>query len=418
MKKKFKYVVSGLVVAATITAGVHFSSDNSADAKQNHTHKRDKPVVGDYEILFNWKHLDWNFKDKAVEKEFDENEYWKGAMPAGFKTDSKGNYYLSVPRWAEGIPGTLNKVVMKDGKPLLEAFPSWEMNKEGDSSALQSVLGYEIDENDVMWILDQGHINSRPSLDGSQKLVRYDLKKNKVLETIKIPNEIASYEASFLNDLVVDNKNGYVYIADSGIFSDPLQGGIIVYNMKTKQLKRVLNQHFSTQDVPGFKFSIAGKEVWKDAPMRTGVDGIALSADRSTLYFCPLTGRNLYSIDTSYLQDFTLPHSEIEKHVEAEGSKGTNTDGMAADNKGNVYYTMLEGQGIGMFDPETNKHSTFISDDRMVWVDGLQFDNKGYVLFNNNRLHELLRGELNWNDPYNFIIWKAYVGKKTGSYLK
>jgi sugar lactone lactonase YvrE len=226
---------------------------------------------------------------------------------------------------------------MKDGKPLLEAFPSWEMNKEGKGGALQSVLGYEIDENDMMWILDQGHINSQPSVDGTQKLVRYDLKKEKVIESIKIPDNIASYQASFLNDLVVDNKNGFVYIADSGIFTDPLQGGIIVYNMKAKQFRRVLDQHYSTQDLPGFKFQIAGKNVWKDAPMRTGADGIALSADRSTLFFCPLTGRNLYSIDTSYLQDFTLPLLEIEKQVKAEVSKGSNTDGMAADNKGNVY---------------------------------------------------------------------------------
>jgi sugar lactone lactonase YvrE len=416
--KKFKLLASGLVVAASITAGIYFSSDSSVDAKQYVAHKKDKPVVGDYKILFNWNHLDWNFKDKEAEKTFDQNEYWKGAMPAGFKTDSKGNYYLSVPRWAEGIPSTLNKVVMKEGKPLLEAFPSWDMNKEGKAGALQSVLGYEIDENDVMWILDQGHINSQPSVDGSQKLVRYDLKKNKVLDSMKIPNELASYQASFLNDLVVDNKSGFVYITDSGIFSDPLQGGLIVYNMKTKQFRRVLNQHYSTQDVKGFSFSIAGKRVMKDSPMRTGADGIALSADRSTLFFCPLTGRNLYSIDTSYLQNFTLPQSDIEKNIQTEGSKGTNTDGMVADNKGNVYYTMLEGQGVGMFDPKTNKHSTFISDDRMIWVDGIQFDNKGYMLFNNNRLHELLSGELDWNDPYNFVIWKAYVGKETGSYLK
>jgi hypothetical protein len=70
MKKKWKYAVSCFIVAATITTGIHFSSDNSADAKQNHTHKKDKPVVGDYEILFNWNHLDWNFKDREAEKVF------------------------------------------------------------------------------------------------------------------------------------------------------------------------------------------------------------------------------------------------------------------------------------------------------------------------------------------------------------
>jgi hypothetical protein len=93
--------------------------------------------VGDYEILFQWNHLDWNFADETMKAEFEENEYWKGAMPAGFKVDSEGNYYLSVPRWAPGIPATLNKVLMVDGKPVLEAFPSWEMNEVGNPDALQ-----------------------------------------------------------------------------------------------------------------------------------------------------------------------------------------------------------------------------------------------------------------------------------------
>ena len=66
--------------------------------------------VGDYEILFHWSHLDWLFADEAMKAEFYEKDYWKGAMPAGFKTDADGNYYLSVPRWAPGIPATVNKI--------------------------------------------------------------------------------------------------------------------------------------------------------------------------------------------------------------------------------------------------------------------------------------------------------------------
>jgi sugar lactone lactonase YvrE len=234
---------------------------------------------------------------------------------------------------------------------------------------------------------------------------------------IPVPHEIASLTASFLNDLMIDNENGFVYIADSGIFSDPLEGGLIVYNMKTTALRRVLHQHESTQDVPGYWFKIAGKPVWKDKPMRTGADGIALSADRKTLYWCPLTARNLYSIDTALLQDFSTPLSEIEKAVKDLGDKGTNTDGMGADNKGNIYYTMLEGMGIGIYHPDIGTFETFVTDDRMIWVDGMTFDNKGYLIFNNNRLHELFGGDLNWEDDYNLIVWKAFLGDSVKSYL-
>ena len=83
---------------------------------------------------------------------------------------------------------------------------------------------------------------------------------------------------------------------------------------------------------------------------------------------------------------------------------------MSSDNQGNIWYTMLEGQGLGKYNPETGECISFVSDKRMLWMDGLQFGNHGSVLFNNNHLHQLFSGELDWNNEYNFIIWKAYVG--------
>ncbi len=373
---------------------------------------------GDFEILFHWDHLDWVFADAAAKKEFEEKEYWKGAMPAGFKTDSRGNYYLSVPRWSPGIPATVNQIAVVDGKPLLAPYPSAEMNRIGDPSALQCVLGWEIDEADRAWFLDQGHIEGKPCIDGAQKIVCWDLKTNTQVDCIPIPNEIADPTASFLNDIMVDNANGFLYIADSGIYTDPLQGGLIVVNLKTRELRRVLHQHESCQDVPGYWFEIAGEKVWLDRPMRTGADGIALSADRKTLYWCPLTGRNLYCIETALLQDFTVPQAAIEKAVVDLGDKGTNTDGMGADNQGHIYYTMLEGQGIGRFDPASGAFEPIFSDPRMVWVDGMTFDNQGWLIFNNNRLHQMFQDELEWKDPYNLIIWKAFLGDGVKSYTQ
>lgn len=373
--------------------------------------------IGSYEILFHWSKLEWVFPDEAAKTAFYDGEYWKGAMPAGFKTDRNGNYYLSVPRWSPGIPATVNKIEVIDGKPMLSAYPSWDMNTIGDPAALQSVLGWEIDELNRAWFLDQGHIEGQRCIDGTQKLVCWDLTANKLVESIVIPDEIASYEASFLNDVMVDNANGYVYIADSGIFTDPLQGGLIVYNMRTKELRRVLHQHVSTQDVPDYWFKIAGKPVWKDRPMRTGADGIALSADRKTLYWCALTARHLHALDTALLQDMSTPDATLAAAVVDLGDKGTNTDGLGADNRGLIYYTMLEGQGIGIYDPAAKIYKPFISDERMIWVDGMTFDNKGYLIFNSNRLHELFGGDLDWDHPYNFVVWKAYLGEGVKSYL-
>jgi sugar lactone lactonase YvrE len=372
---------------------------------------------GDYRVLFKWGYLEWLLDDKRQIDEYYKNESYKGAMPAGFKIDSSGNYYLSVPRWHEGIPSSFNKIVVKDGKALLEPYPNIEMNKEGDSEAIQSVLGFEIDENDVLWILDQGHVCDRPSGHGSQKIVKWDIRSNKLIDVIIIPDEIAAYNASFLNDICVDNRSGYAYIADSGIYTDPLQGGLIVVNTHTNELRRVLHQHVSTQDAADFWFEINGVKIWKDVPMRTGADGITLSADKETLYWCPLTGRDLYSAPTASLRDFSISQETIGKAVVNRGDKGTNTDGMTGDSEGRVWYTMLEGMGIGYYDPGTDTMKEFVSDDRMVWVDTPQFDGRGNILFDSNQLHFLNKGELDYSRDDNLVIWQAYVGADVKSYL-
>jgi len=369
-----------------------------------------------YDILFQWKYLEYDLPEPMAQ-EYIDKEYYKGAMPAACKVDSQGTYYLSVPRWDEGLPATLSTLVEKDGKVLLRPFPSLELNEPGNPAALQSVLGFEIDESDVMWILDQGHIMGAPSIDGAQKIVRWDLRKNQLVDVIPIPSDISDYVASFLNDIVVDNETGFAYIADSGIFTDPLQGGLIVVNARTKELRRVLHQHESTQDEAGFWFEIDGTKVWKDTPMRTGADGIALSGDRQTLYWCPLTGRNLYSLPTALLRDFSTPEEELEKAVVDLGSKGTNTDGMVADNQGRVWFTMLEAMGMGYFDSATGEMTRYVTDPRMIWVDTPQITPAGDLIFSTNRLHFIGKRELDYDDPDNLIVWKAELPAGTGSYL-
>lgn len=376
----------------------------------------------DYQMLLSWNRLYWNLTDANRKHQFEADQHWKHAIPTAVKVDQNGAIFVAVPRWADGIPATLNYVISKDGKPILQAFPSWEWNQAGNINVLQSVMAFEIDEQNRMWILDQGKIAYAPSAPGSQKIVTWDLHSNKMIDYIEIPNEIAPYRTSFLNDLVVDNKNGFVYISDSGNGwpNHPVAGGIVVYNMKTKAMRRVLDRHYSTQDFPGFVFEIDYRPVFRDQPMKTGVDGIALSADRSTLYYCPLTGRNLYAVGTDLLRDFNTPTNAIGEAVKSLGSKGTATDGMHADNQGNVFYTMLEGKGIGLYNPESEAFFDIISDDRMLWVDGVAFDQKGGILFNSNRLHQIFenpQSQIDWDYPYNLVVWKAFVGPNVKSYL-
>lgn len=71
--------------------------------------------------------------------------------------DKTGNYYVSLPRWRKNVPATFGKVVFgDDGHFLVSPYPNWETNRLGNPDNLVSVLGFEIDSNNILWILDQG----------------------------------------------------------------------------------------------------------------------------------------------------------------------------------------------------------------------------------------------------------------------
>ncbi|XBS71738.1 L-dopachrome tautomerase-related protein [Acerihabitans sp. KWT182] len=163
-------------------------------------------------------------------------------------------------------------------------------------AGLKAVLGFEIDRNDVIWILDQGHIAGAPNQPEDEKLIAWDLKADKEVARYAFSNAQVDFKCSFLNDVAVDNDAGFVYITDSGINCHPLMGGgLLVYNMKTNQAKRVLRAPEWVND-QHFTFKIHGRDVLKAKngkpdSMRTGADGIALSGEKKTLYFLFTTPR-------------------------------------------------------------------------------------------------------------------------------
>lgn len=47
--------------------------------------------------------------------------------------------------------------------PLLEPYPSWEMNTGTGCEALQDVLSMEIDKDGIMWVLDARRVANNTS---------------------------------------------------------------------------------------------------------------------------------------------------------------------------------------------------------------------------------------------------------------
>ena len=97
-------------------------------------------------------------------------------MPAGIKLSKNGTIFCSFPRWYDNVTATFAKYNSKEN--VFEPWPSLEenqrcYNKPKSPAGINSVLGFEIDMDDNLYILDQGKINGSAAQEGSIKLMHY-----------------------------------------------------------------------------------------------------------------------------------------------------------------------------------------------------------------------------------------------------
>lgn len=360
-------------------------------------------------IIAQWNSLPYKVENKQIREAWEKSELFGKALIQGAKVDSSGSIYVSTARWGgKEIPATLSRIEKNGDGWVLVPFPNEKMNDVENPEGLKAVLGFEIDRNDVMWILDQGHIAGAPSQPGDEKLILWDLKENKEIQRYLFSDGDSDKQCSFLNDVAVDNDTGFAYIADSGIFCNPLAGGLIVYDSKNNKARRILDRTPYTQNEPHFFFNIDSKPVLKNTPMLTGADGIALSGDKKTLYWTNLTGNTLYSLQTDKLRNFTVPESDIQNSVVKETSLPSNTDGMTADRDGNLYMTALTLNGLMRRDAQTGTLSRFVYHPEMSWPDTLAWGPGNALYIVSNHLNVWVDGGMNFKDPEvpNFRIWR------------
>lgn len=333
-----------------------------------------------------------------------------------------GDYYVTVPRWRQGVPSTLNKLVTKNGSHLLQPYPSWEMNMgfamngQVDYSKIQYVQSMEIDLQGRMWIVDVGRLNifdaSNPAINGPPKLVIYDMNAQTVLRTFVFDNVAASYSGSFLNDIVLDLTNGFAYMSNTWG-----RGGVLIYNYNTNQA-RMFTDVTTQSEYPLNPIRINGTVL----PINNPSDGIALSPDTRTLYYCALSGVHLYAVPTSVLQNFTLSDSEIAAQVTNLGVKSSQSDGLAMTSNGIMYFGRLsDPSGLGRWDTSMPLSTqTVVASDPVNtnWIDTFAFDNANQALiFTSNRLSEYFFNTMDFSGASgaNMRVLRLPIG--TTSYL-
>ena len=284
----------------------------------------------------------------------------------GVAVVADGRRFVNFPRWTDDAPISVGEV-MADGtvRPYPDAkWNSWRNAKANELPVgeyfvcVQSIVP---DGHGNLWVLDPGAPGNEKILEGAPKLVRIDLKTNKVTKVILVGPTVA-LQGTYLNDIRFspDGKTGY--ITDSGT-----RGAIIVVDLVSGAAFRALDGHPSTQIDKSVTVAIEGKPLVRPDGRQPAfaADGIAIANDGKTLFYQALTGNTLYSIATDRLRPDV---SEADRAAAVRTVARTNVaDGLWMSKAGVLYITSptdysikrLAGSGV----------TTVLTDKRLRWPD-------------------------------------------------
>jgi hypothetical protein len=255
----------------------------------------------------------------------------------------------------------------RDGKVVAYPDEAWNAWKQGDDTAkaFVAVNAIRMGPDGDLWVVDKGAPGmGETPLPGGAKLVQIDLAHNAVRKVYPLQEAIG--EKSFIDDFRFNGRK--VYLTDAG------KPGIVILDLDTGKLRRVLDGHWST--IAQRPLTGQGRVLRDDKGHLLAIhaDQLEVSPDGKTFYYQACTGP-LYSIETRWLDDEGASDEERGKHVKLHAATVA-TGGTAIDADGNIYASDTDGLRVLKIAPDGSV-STLVQDPRLVWVDAMWIDETG-----------------------------------------
>jgi sugar lactone lactonase YvrE len=289
-----------------------------------------------------------------------------GHQVTGVAVSADGRRFVNFPRWTEDSPVSVAEV-MKDGslRPYPDArWNDWRNARANELSVadhfvcVQSIVP---DGRGNLWVVDPGAPGNEKILPGAPKLVKIDLRTNRVAKVIPVPGDVA-LQGTYLNDIRFSPDGKLGYITDSGT-----RGAIIVVDLESGRSWRTLDGHPSTQIDKTVTVTLDGRPLRRPDGRQPAfaADGIALSNDGRTLFWQALTGRTLYAIDTALLRD-GVADAERQRGIRTVAQTQV-TDGLWMSKAGTLYLTSPTDYSLKRLNGA--RVETVLTDRRLRWPD-------------------------------------------------
>ena len=273
-------------------------------------------------------------------------------MPYRFQFSSDGNIVISLPRVYENY----DDATQKEYSP----YPALLMLEKNNSSPkkmyslpnIYSVMGFSLDKDNKLYILDQGIIiaTTNTVIEQSPKLLVYTLNQTysgKVNETYNFTG--IDLTNSLLTDIAVEHSGAYAYIVDSGNLKNAnYNPGIIVLNLQNGKVYKVLNNHSSFKP-----YNITNKlrtdekiKILKYFEEAIGVNCIQISCNDDTIYYSSLKNTKIFSVSTkdiknaikNYENDNSKTKNDILNNIKVNSADiGFEPENFVISSKNNIF---------------------------------------------------------------------------------
>lgn len=284
----------------------------------------------------------------------------------GVTVGPDGRIFVNFPRWSEDTPVSVAEL-LPDGS--IRAYPNedwnaWrnarmsELNAAEHFVCVQSVFA---DQRGSLWIVDPAAPNAEKTIKNGPKVVQVDLKTNSVKRLFPLSAEAAG-AASYLNDIRISPDGHFAYLTDSGS-----PGGLVVLDTQSGRNWRVLSEDPSTQSDPDVTVKTDGRPLRRADGRQPlfNADSLALSEDGKALFWQALTGKTLYRVSTSDIQD-----AEAAENVRPQKVATTEpADGLWTGHGGDIYLSSIADDAVKVVNTSTGNVRSLLTDSRLRWPD-------------------------------------------------